>query len=83
MGFPLFVARKIYTSKADKKQVSRPAVRIATLGVAVGLAVMIVSVDSSTPSATKSSASAAISQWQTIWPCRRQNNTPYKWATPW
>ena len=44
MGFPLFVARKIYTSKADKKQVSRPAVRIATLGVAVGLAVMIVSV---------------------------------------
>lgn len=44
MSFPLFVARKIYTSKGDKKQVSRPAVRIATLGVAVGLAVMIISV---------------------------------------
>lgn len=44
MSFPLFLARKIYASDADKNMVSRPAVRIATLGVAVGLAVMIISV---------------------------------------
>ena len=44
MNFPLFIARKIYTDKGDGKQVSRPAVRIAALGVAVGLTVMIVSV---------------------------------------
>lgn len=44
MNFPLFIARKIYAFKGDRRQVSRPAVRIATLGVAVGLAVMIVSV---------------------------------------
>lgn len=44
MNFPLFIAHKIYSYKGDKRQVSRPAVRIATLGVAVGLAVMIISV---------------------------------------
>lgn len=44
MSFPLFLARKIYASDADKNMVSRPAVRIATMGVAVGLAVMIISV---------------------------------------
>lgn len=44
MSFPLFLARKIYASDADRNMVSRPAVRIATLGVAVGLAVMIISV---------------------------------------
>ena len=44
MNFPLFIARKIYADKGDKKKVSRPAIRIATIGVAIGLAVMIVSV---------------------------------------
>lgn len=44
MSFSLFLARKIYASDADKNMVSRPAVRIATMGVAVGLAVMIISV---------------------------------------
>lgn len=44
MNFPLFIARKIYADKDEKKQVSRPAIRIATIGVAIGLAVMIVSV---------------------------------------
>ena len=44
MNLPIFIAHKIYTYQGDTKQVSRPAVRIATVGVAVGLAVMIISV---------------------------------------
>ena len=46
MNFPFFIARKIYSDNSDdgRRKVSRPAVRIATIGVAVGLAVMIISV---------------------------------------
>lgn len=44
MNFPLFIARKIYSDKGDKRKVSRPAITIATIGVAIGLAVMIVTV---------------------------------------
>lgn len=44
MNFPLFIARHIYAADGDKRMVSRPAVRIATIGVAIGLAVMIVAV---------------------------------------
>lgn len=44
MNFPLFIARRIYNDKGDKRMVSRPAIRIATIGVAIGLAVMIVTV---------------------------------------
>lgn len=44
MNFPLFLARKIYNDKGDKRKVSRPAIKIATAGVAIGLAVMIISV---------------------------------------
>ena len=44
MNFPLFIARKIYSDNEDKRKVSKPAIRIATIGVAIGLAVMIVSV---------------------------------------
>ena len=44
MSFPLFIAQHIYHDKEGRRQVSRPAIRIATLGVAIGLAVMIVSV---------------------------------------
>lgn len=44
MNLPLFIAKKIYADDGDGKQVSRPAVRIATIGVAVGLAIMIVSI---------------------------------------
>ena len=44
MNFPLFIARKIYGDNEDKRKVSKPAIRIATIGVAIGLAVMIVSV---------------------------------------
>ena len=44
MNFPLFIAKKIYSDQGDKRKVSRPAIRIATIGVAIGLAVMIVTV---------------------------------------
>ena len=44
MNLPLFIARKIYDGKNEGKQVSRPAIRIATAGVAIGLAVMLISV---------------------------------------
>lgn len=44
MGLSLFIARRIYAADGDRRQVSRPAIRIATVGVAIGLAVMIVTV---------------------------------------
>lgn len=44
MNLPLFIAKRIYSDQSDKRQVSRPAIRIATIGVAIGLAVMLVSV---------------------------------------
>jgi len=44
MNLPLFLSRRIYGTTEDKKKVSRPAIRIATIGVAIGLAVMILSV---------------------------------------
>ena len=44
MSFPLFIARRINGQTDDRKKVSRPAIRIATAGVAIGLAVMIVTV---------------------------------------
>ena len=44
MNFPLFIAKRIYSDQGDKRKVSRPAIRIATIGVAIGLAVMIVTV---------------------------------------
>lgn len=44
MRLPLFIARKIYTHEGDRQKVSRPAIHIATAGVAIGLAVMIISV---------------------------------------
>ena len=44
MDFPLYIARKIYNDQGDKRKVSRPVIRIATLGVAIGLAVMLISV---------------------------------------
>ena len=45
MNFPLFIARRIYSNQiSDRQKVSKPAIRIATIGVAIGLAVMIISV---------------------------------------
>lgn len=44
MNLPLFIAKRIYSDQGDKRKVSRPAIKIATIGVAIGLAVMLVSV---------------------------------------
>lgn len=44
MNLPLFIARKIYCGQEEGTKVSRPAIRIATIGVAIGLAVMIITV---------------------------------------
>lgn len=44
MGLAYYLAKRIYNDKGDKRKVSRPAIKIATTGVAIGLTVMIVSV---------------------------------------
>ena len=44
MSLSLFLAHRIYSEGDIGKQVSRPAVLIATAGVAIGLAVMIIAV---------------------------------------
>jgi len=43
MNLPLFLARHIYTDRQERRKVSKPAITIATVGVAIGLAVMIIS----------------------------------------
>jgi lipoprotein-releasing system permease protein len=44
VNLPFFIAKRIYSDQGDKRKVSRPAIRIATIGVGIGLAVMIVTV---------------------------------------
>lgn len=44
MSLSLFIAKRIYRDSDGGKQVSRPAVFIAMLGIAMGLAVMIIAV---------------------------------------
>ena len=44
MKLPLFLARKIYANPDSRHQVSRPAVKTAIAGVAIGLTVMLVTV---------------------------------------
>ena len=44
MNLPLFLAKRIYRENGGSGKVRRPAIRIATIGVATGLAVMIVTV---------------------------------------
>lgn len=44
MNLELFIARKIHFSKEGDRKVTSPAVRIAMIGIALGLAVMILSV---------------------------------------
>lgn len=43
-SFPLFIAKRLFRERSGQSRVSTPAIRIAILGVAIGLAVMIVSV---------------------------------------
>ena len=44
MNLPLFIAKRIYNGPDISKQVSRPAVIISMIGIAIGLAVMIIAV---------------------------------------
>ncbi|MCE2615455.1 ABC transporter permease [Phocaeicola oris] len=44
MNWKYFIARKIYHNDEGGKKVSKPAIRIAMAGIAIGLAVIIVSV---------------------------------------
>lgn len=44
MGLSFFIAKRIYSDREQKKNVSKPAIQIAISGIAIGLAVMIVSV---------------------------------------
>ena len=44
MNWKYFIAKRIYHSDEGGKKVSRPAIRIAMAGIAIGLAVIIVSV---------------------------------------
>lgn len=44
MNWTYFIAKRIYRSRDGGREVSKPAVRIAMLGIAIGLAVMIVTV---------------------------------------
>ncbi len=44
MNFPFFIAKRIHFGSDSKLQVSKPAVRIAMWGIAIGLAVMIITV---------------------------------------
>lgn len=44
MNLSLFIAKRLYTATDTRRKVSRPAMRIATAGVAIGLAVMLVSI---------------------------------------
>ena len=44
MSWERFIARRIYFDKDNRREVSPPAVRLAIAGVAMGLAVMIISV---------------------------------------
>ena len=44
MNLELFIARKIHFGSQDNRRATPPAIRIATIGIALGLAVMILSV---------------------------------------
>lgn len=44
MSLELFIAKRIYSNSDEKQRVSRPAIRIAMLGIIIGLAVMIISI---------------------------------------
>jgi ABC-type transport system, involved in lipoprotein release, permease component len=44
MNLELFIARKIHFTKKDGKKATPPAVRIAMIGIALGLAVMMLSI---------------------------------------
>ncbi len=44
MNLEYFIAKRIHFEKKGERNVSRPAVRIATIGIAVGVAVMLIAI---------------------------------------
>ena len=44
MSVEFFIARRIYKDRGESRNVSPPAIRVATISIAIGLAVMILSV---------------------------------------
>ena len=44
MNTPFFIAKRFQFQSTGKGRMSRPAVRVATTGIAVGLAVMLIAV---------------------------------------
>lgn len=44
MNYKFFIAKRIYTDGNVERQAARPAIRIAMLGMALGLAIMLVSI---------------------------------------
>lgn len=44
MNLEYFIAKRIHFEKKGERNVSRPAVRIATIGIAVGMAVMLIAI---------------------------------------
>lgn len=44
MKYEFFIAKRLYNSNTVEKQVSKPAVRIAIVGISLGLAIMILAV---------------------------------------
>ena len=44
LSFERFIAKRIYAYTDEKRQISRPAIRVALIGIIIGMAVMIVSI---------------------------------------
>ena len=44
MGFETFIARKILTGKSGNRRMTNPIIKVATGGIALGMAVMILAV---------------------------------------
>lgn len=44
MNLELYIAKRILSKKSDSKNISRPIVRIAILGISIGLCIMILSI---------------------------------------
>ncbi len=44
MNTPLFIAKRLIRKESAEKELSKPIVRIATIGIALGMAVMILSI---------------------------------------
>lgn len=44
MNLPYYIAKRIHYQKEGKKNISKPAVKVATIAIAIGLSVMIIAV---------------------------------------